>query len=154
MTTPAEPRSAESVFDHIFTTDNPQTGSKPPASMAWVVFEHGTAFFSEPTEALPPDASADALVEAARAALDELGPAVPGGPAGDFNVSRLDAWLPDEFVYFVTFGHGALATVVTAASDGDAAAGLEARSRRDADVREKKVALVRTFDGVKAPAAR
>lgn len=149
MTTPTTPRSAESIFEHIFTTANPETASQPPEHLAWVMFENGTAFFTKPTEELTPETNADALVEAARKALDELGPVAAGGPGGDFNVSLLNSWFPDEFVYFVTFGHPALATIVIADADNELAAGLDGRGRRDSDVRGKKVTLVRTFDGTK-----
>ncbi len=150
MTTPETPRDTESIFERIFTSVNPETGSKPPAQLAWVVFENGTTFFTEPTEALPADASADTLVAAALGALGEVGPATAGGPAGDFNVSPMSAWFSDDTVHFITFGHRALANVVTGTYDSDLAAGLAGRARRDRDVSEKKITLVRGFDGSKA----
>ncbi|HEU4404117.1 MAG TPA: hypothetical protein VFS43_02315 [Polyangiaceae bacterium] len=153
MATPPEPRSAASVIEHLFTNPNPTSGSGPPEHMAWVVFENGTAFFTTPSDALPLGSSLDALERAAKAALDELGPVRAGGPAGDFNVSHLATWFPGEFVFFVSFDHNSIATVVTGDSDDRLSAGLEGRSRRDVDVREKKVVVARGFDGAKTPGA-
>jgi hypothetical protein len=153
MATNQEPRSAASVIEHVFTNPNPASGSRPPEHMAWVVFENGTVFFTAPGDALPLDTSLEALVRAAGAALDELGPVRAGGPAGDFSVSLLSSWFPGEFVYFVSFDHDAIATVVTRDSENELGAGLEGRARRDADVRERKVVLARGFDGAKARGA-
>lgn len=138
MPTPRE------VIAHVFTTVNPATGSKPPPDIAWVVFEHGTAFFSAPTEALPVDSPPAAIEAAARAALAELGPVHVGTPSADFNPSRLTGWYPDEPVWFVGFGHGSIATVVVL--DGsDLVAGLEGRRRRQLDHDEATVVEVRAF---------
>ena len=97
MPTPSE------VIERVFTTANPTTGSQPPPDIAWVLFEHGTAFFTAPNDDVPVDASFDALADAARAALRELGPVGVGSASADFNTARLDGWYPDEPVWFVTY---------------------------------------------------
>ena len=138
--------TAAQVIERVFTTTNPATGSQPPSDIAWVVFEHGTCFFSVPTDELPLDATPDALVAAARAALASLGPAIPGTPAADFTPSRLDGWFPDEPVWFVAYDHSAIATIVI--TDGsELEAGLRARALRDDDHDAPVPTLVRGFDG-------
>ena len=140
MTTPAE------VLHKVFTSKNPTTGSAPPPHMAWAVFANGTAFYSEPTDTLPVDAPFDAIADAGRAALRELGPVIAGTPAADFNSSRLDNWFPDEPVWFVTYDHPSIITILV--SDGDdLRAGLEGRSRRQQDHDETSIVLVRRFTG-------
>lgn len=137
--------SPADVIETLFTTENPATGSQPPAQIAWVVFAHGTVFFTTPTDALPLDTSFDALADAARAALHELGPVIPGTSSADFNISRLDGWYPDDPVWFVAFDHPALATIVI--EDDELAAGLVARSLRQQDHEDRAIVLVRHFDG-------
>jgi hypothetical protein len=142
-----EKRTVAQVIEHVFTHDNPTTGSTPPEHMAWVVFANGTVFFSAPNDMLTLDASAEAVAAAAREALRELGPVIPGTPAGDFNAAHLGGWFPGEHVYFVTYDHPAVATVVLADAQNDLAAGLEGRARRAADSEAMEVELIRTFDG-------
>jgi hypothetical protein len=138
--------SAEDVVAHIFTSDNPATGSKPPPQIAWAIFEHGTAFFSVPTDALPTTATTAAIADAARAALRELGPVHPGSPSADFNPTRLDGWYPDQPVWFVGFDHPSIATVMVA--DGTSlVVGLLARRQRDLDHDAQNVVAVRGFGG-------
>ena len=138
--------TAADVLERVFTTANPDTGSQPPPHMAWVVFEHGTAFFTAPTPALPIDASFDALEAAGRAALAELGPVHVGTPSADFNTARLDGWFPDDPVWFVSFDHPAIATIVTIEAS-ELVAGMTARQLRQQDHDEQKVVHVRRFDG-------
>jgi hypothetical protein len=138
--------SAAEVVEHVFTSDNPATGSKPPPHMAWAVFAHGTAFVTAPTDALPVTATFDAIADAARAALRELGPVHPGTPSADFNPTRLEGWYPDEPVWYVGFDHPAIATVIVAGG-GDLAAGLLARQNRQRDHDEQTIVIVRAFDG-------
>lgn len=138
MPTPAE------VIARVFTTVNPATGSKPPPEIAWVVFAHGTVFFTAPTDALPADSTRDAIEAAARAALIELGPVHVGTPSADFNPTRLTGWYPDEPVWFVGFGHGSIATIVTL--DGsDLVAGIAARQLRQQDHDAPTVVEIRSF---------
>ncbi len=144
---PAKNRSVGSVLEHVFTHENPTTGSQPPELMAWVVFENGTAFFSAPTDELGSDATQDELVAAARIAMAELGPVIAGTPAGDFNPVCLDAWFPGEYVYFVTYDHPAIATVVIAEKPDDLAAGLTGRARREADLSGLDAREIRDFQG-------
>ena len=140
MTTPAD------VLHHVFTSKNPTTDSEPPPHMAWAVFANGTAFFSEPTQALPLDASFDAIAEAARAAMRELGPVHAGSSSADFNSTRLASWFPDEPIWFITYDHPKIVTIL--ASDGnDLSAGLAGRTRRQQDHDEGTLVLVRRFDG-------
>jgi len=134
------------VLLHVFTSKNPDTGSEPPPHMAWAVFANGTAFYAQPSEALPIDASFDAIADAAHAALAELGPVRVGTPSADFNSTRLDTWFPDEPVWFITYDHPAIVTILS--SDGtDLAAGIAGRSRRQQDHDERKIVLVRRFSG-------
>lgn len=134
------------VLEHIFTTENPATGSKPPEAMAWVVFANGTCFYTAPTEELPVSATRDAIEAAGKAALRELGPVVAGSPAADFNPIRLDGWFPSEPVWFVAFDHRAIATVVI--DEGEPLSiGLYGRAMREADHDAQLVQTVRCFDG-------
>ncbi len=135
------------MMEHVFTHHNPTTGSTPPDHMAWVVFEHGTAFFSAPSEELPLDASPEEILAAARIAMAELGPVITGTAAGDFNSVCLDAWFSGEFVYFVTFDHPAIATIVIADHQDDLSAGLAGRACREADLAGLTATEIRGFDG-------
>ena len=138
------------ILERVFTSVNPTTGSQPPPEMAWVVFAHGTAFFTAPSAELPVDASFDALAEAARAALRELGPVQVGTSSADFNPARLDGWFPDDPVWFVGFDHPAIATIVE--GDGsELAMGMMARTLRQQDHDEQQIVLVRRFDGSTRP---
>jgi hypothetical protein len=141
MPTPAE------VIERVFTTPNPETGSSPPPQIAWAVFEHGTAFFTAPTAALAVDASTEQVAEAACAALRALGPAHAGGPSGDFSVSRLSGWYPDEPVWFVSFDAPDLAAVVIVPASSDLVAGLAGRSVRNSDHESMQLVAVRNFRG-------
>ncbi|MCA9710988.1 MAG: hypothetical protein KDK70_34420 [Myxococcales bacterium] len=134
------------VIAHIFTSTSP-TGSEPPEHMAWAVFEHGTAFFCTPREDLPVDASLDAVEQAARAALAELGPVYAGTPTADFGSKRLDAWFPDDPVYAVTFVHPGIVTVVIESVERDFAAGLLGRAARQKDHDAPVLVAVRNFRG-------
>jgi hypothetical protein len=138
--------SPEQVIERVFTSVNPTTLSKPPPEIAWVVFAHGTAFFTVPTEALQAGVSLAAIADAGRAALTELGPVHVGSPSADFNPTRLTSWYPDEAVWFVGFDHPSIVTIVTI--DGTPlVAGMEARRRRQLDHDEQTILLVRGFDG-------
>jgi hypothetical protein len=135
------------VLEHVFSHENPGTGSQPPEHMAWVVFASGTAFFSEPSDELPRDARGPELIRAAKIALEELGPVIPGTPSADFNPVLLDDWFPGEFIYFVSYDHPSVATIVIADEDDALAAGLEARARRNADHELRRVVEIRDFSG-------
>lgn len=135
------------VLEHVFSHENPGTGSQPPEHMAWVVFASGTAFFSEPSDELPIDALGPELVRAAKIALEELGPVIPGTPSADFNPVLLDDWFPGEFIYFVSYDHPSVATIVIADEDDALAAGLEARARRNTDLEVRHVVEIRDFRG-------
>ncbi|HTR55596.1 MAG TPA: hypothetical protein VMJ10_33195 [Kofleriaceae bacterium] len=143
------PTAAE-VLERVFTTPNPTTGSQPPPQIAWVVFTHGTAFFTAPNEALPATSSLADLAAAAKAALVELGPVHAGTSSADFSPTRLAGWYPDEPVWFVGFDHPAIATVVVM-DTSDLVAGMAARSARDRDHAEQTIVCVRGFDGRAQP---
>lgn len=140
MTTPAD------VLHKIFTNNNPVSGSPPPPHMAWAVFANGTAFYTEPTDALPVDASFDAIGDAGRAALRELGPVIAGTAAADFTSRRLDNWFPDEPVWFITYDRPSIVTILVTPGN-DIRVGLEGRSRRQRDHDEGAIVLVRRFTG-------
>jgi hypothetical protein len=140
-------RTASSVLEHVFTHENPTTGSKPPEHMAWVIFANGTAFFTAPTDALPADTSLDAIEAAGKAALQELGPVLVGTSSADFNPVWLEAWFPGEYAYFVTFDHPAIASIVVAREENRLAAGLAGRKQRTADLEALEVIEVRGFSG-------
>lgn len=114
--------------------------------MAWVVFAHGTAFYTNATPELPADSSLAAIADAARGALRELGPVRAGSSSADFNPVRLDGWFPDEPVWLVSFDHPAIGTVVVA--EGTAlGVGMFGRSQRQLDHDEQSILVVRGFDG-------
>lgn len=138
--------TTEEIVERIFTSPNPETGSEPPPHIAWVSFANGSVFFTAPTDGLPMDASLEAIAEAGKAALRELGPVHVGTPSADFNPVRLDGWYPDEPVWFVGFDHPAIATVLVLDTQ-PVTAGLEARGRRQIDHDELVLACVRGFDG-------
>lgn len=135
------------VLEHVFSHQNPGSGSLPPEHMAWVVFASGTAFFSEPSDDLPLDAQGPELIRAAKIALEELGPVIPGTSSADFNPVLLDDWFPGEFIYFVSYDHPSVATIVIAEEDNALAAGLVARARRNADHETRRVVEIRDFTG-------
>ncbi len=139
-------RTVADVIEHLFTTANPESGSQPPEMIAWVVFANGTTFFTAPSDDLPFDATIEELAVAARQALHELGPVVIGTPAGDFAVSRLDAWFPGESVYFITYDHPSVANIVFG-DDGERMAGLVGRGLREADYDTMQIATIRDFGG-------
>ena len=134
------------ILERVFTSKNPVTGSDPPPAMAWVVFENGTCFYTAPSDALPVTATRDQIEAAGKAALRELGPVHVGSPSADFNPARLDGWFPDDPVWFVTFDHEAIATILVGEGT-DLAMGLQGRSLREADHDAMVVVLVRGFDG-------
>jgi hypothetical protein len=138
--------SPEQVIAQVFTTTNPVTGSLPPPQMAWVVFAHGTVFFTEPTDELPGGSALIAIVDAARVALRELGPVRVGSASADFNPTRLTSWYPDEPVWFVGFDHPNIVVIVTLDAQ-PMVAGLDARGRRQLDHDEQIIVAVRGFDG-------
>lgn len=140
-------RSTASVIEHVFTHVNPTTGSEPPKHMAWVIFEHGTTFYTTPTEKLPVDSSLDVLVEAAKQSLMELGAIQPGSSSGDFKTAHLKGWFPSEFVYFVTYDHPAVISVVISEEKDDLNAGLDGRARRATDHDSMNISVARDFNG-------
>jgi len=114
--------------------------------MAWAVFEHGTAFFTTPTQMLPIDSTFEAIAEAARAALRTLGPVTVGTESADFSAIRMSSWYPEEPLWMVSFATPDIATIVS--NDGsDLTAGLDGRQRRQQDHDEQKLVIVRRFDG-------
>jgi hypothetical protein len=139
-------QTIEDIIARVVTSQGPVTDSHPPAQIAWVVFAHGTVFFSKPTDALPASSSPAQITDAGRAALGRLGPVRAGSPSGDFRPTRLDGWFPDEPVWFVGFNHPNIATVVVIDAN-PVAAGLEARRRRQRDHDEQTITCVRGFDG-------
>lgn len=141
--------TAEDIVARAFTTQNPTTGSQPPPQIAWVVFAHGTVFFTTPTDDLPASASPAQIAEAGKAALRKVGPVRAGHPSGDFSPRRLDGWFPDEPVWFVGFDRPGIATTVVMDAE-PVVAGLEARRRRQRDHDEQTIVCVRGFDGTVA----
>lgn len=140
-------RSVAEVVEHLFTSVNPETGSRPPERIAWAVFAGGTVFFATPSDDLPLTASARELARAARQALRQLGPVVAGSPAGDFSTSLLDTWFPGEYVFFITYDHPSIANVILAEDDDELAAGIIGRQIRAGDHATMEVDLVRDFSG-------
>jgi hypothetical protein len=130
----------------MFTTANPSNGSLPPEHMAWVVFAHGTVFYSTPGDGLPVDATFDMLAKEACSALTQLGRAQAGTESADFNPHRLEDWFPDEPVWWVAFSHDSIGTLVTMHAQ-PLAVGLSGRARRDLDVAEQSIVCIRSFDG-------
>ena len=114
--------------------------------MAWVVFAHGTVFYSMPDDRVPVDATFDMLAKEACSALKQLGPAHVGTESADFNPHRLEDWFPDEPVWWVAFDHDNVATLLTMQAEA-IAVGLSARARRDLDVAEQSIVCIRSFDG-------
>lgn len=144
MTTPA---SADAVLEHLFTHANPHSGSPPPPHTAWVVFAHGTVFYALPDAALPVDSGREALVAAALAALDALGPVVVGTSSADFHPGHLADWFPDATVYLVNYDNPAIATVFFGDGQTPLEAGLAARACRQRDFEAREIVAVRDFHG-------
>lgn len=61
-----------------------------------------------------------------------------GTPSGDFSTARLRGWYPDDPVWFVTFDHPRIATIVEL-EGSDVAVGLTGRSRRQQDHEERRI---------------
>jgi len=135
------------VLDHIFTNPNPSTKSPPPEHVAWAIFAEGTIFYTFPNDELPVDASPERIAAAARTALQELGPVLAGTPSADFNPVLLSAWFPHEHVFFVTYDHPAIATIVLADAPEALPAGLAGRIARDADLESLELIEIRDFHG-------
>ena len=72
---------------------------------------------------------------------------IPGTPSADFNPVLLDDWFPGEFIYFVSYDHPSVATIVITDEDDALAAGLEARARRNTDLEVRHVVEIRDFQG-------
>jgi hypothetical protein len=141
-------RTPASALEHIFTNPNPLNGKLPPTHVAWVIFANGTVFYTFPNEDLLPGASAAELTAAAISALDEMGPVMAGTPSADFSVSRLASWFPEERVYFVTYDDPRIVSIVVEEQEStDLAVGMLGRANRQADFEQRRVALVRGFDG-------
>lgn len=140
-------RTVAGVVEHLFTSVNPQTGSRPPERIAWAVFAGGTVFFATPSDDLPPHATPTEVAAAARRALRELGPVVAGSPAADFSTTLLDGWFPGESVYFITYDHPSIANVILDGDGGELAAGLIGRQIRAGDHASMTIDRVRDFSG-------
>jgi hypothetical protein len=137
--------TAADVLERLYTTVNPVTGSRPPV-VAWAVFANDTFFLTAPADELPESSTHDAIREAAIEALRDLGPVVPGTPAGDFRCTRLDHFFPDEAVWVVLFDEDDVGGVIVG-PESDVEAGLLARANRQADCEAERIVLVRAFDG-------
>lgn len=138
-------RTVASIVEHLFTHPNPTTGGGPPAHIAWVIFENGTVFMSYPTDELPLTADRDTLRAAALAALADLGPVQVGTPSADFSATHLRDWFPGEYVYWISYDHPSVATIVIAPEANDLAAGLHGRACRAADLEGQVIVQIRPF---------
>ena len=86
-------------------------------------------------------------MRAAEIALEELGPVIPGTPSAVFNPVLLDEWFPGEFIFFVSYDHPSVATIVISDESDALTAGLEARARRNADIEARVIVEIRDFLG-------
>jgi hypothetical protein len=144
-------RTAASIVAHLFSHPNPTSGGKPPPHVAWAVFEHGTVFTSYPGEALPLTASADDVRRAALAALKALGPVQAGTPSADFTATHLRDWFPGEFIYWISYDHPSVATIVIAGEVNDLAAGLQGRLCREEDLAGQRIVELHPFQPAQPP---
>ncbi|MCP4129405.1 MAG: hypothetical protein GY754_00175 [bacterium] len=142
-------KTEASIIEYLYTNENPETGAAPPEHMAWVVFKNGTVYLSAPCDELPVDSSLETIALKAKEALNELGPVVPGAASADFNVSLLDGWFPEDSIYLVTYTHPNIASIIIGEEDEETVAGMEGRSRRDMDLENTEIIVVRGFDGTK-----
>lgn len=135
------------VVTKVFTTENPATGSAPPAHVAWVIFRNETVFLTMPTDELPVETTPDTLARTALKALIHFGPPVPGTASADFRVARLP-WFPDDFVYMVSYDHPNLLNIVIAEAEmTDVGVGMLGRAVRKLDAEEPSVIELRDFGG-------
>ena len=63
---------------------------------------------------------------------------------------QLDGWFPETPIWFVTFDHEAIATIVDTATN-ELGAGLTGRGLRQQDHDEQRIIVVRRFDGSVRP---
>lgn len=139
--------SIPEIVEYTYTSENPETGSKPPEHFAWVMFEHGTIFLTFPNENTPQDATPTLLAEVALQELKALGYPMGGTPSGDFNVSRLP-WFADSYTYTITYNSGHIFNVQEYEEETqDIMVGLLGRALRGQDAENPKVVLVRDFTG-------
>lgn len=139
--------SIPEIVEYIYTSENPETGSKPPKHFAWAMFENGTIFLTFPNENTPQDATPTLLAEAALRELKALGYPIGGTPSADFNVGRLP-WFANAYIYIITYDSGHIFNVQEYEEETqDITVGILGRSLRGQDVESPKVVLVRDFTG-------
>ncbi len=146
MTSPS-PTTADAVLEHLFTHANPDSGSPAPAHTAWVVFAHGTVFYTFPDAELPVDSGREALVAAALKAFEALGPVRVGTPSADFHPGHLATWFPEAPIYLVNYDQPNIASVFFAEGESPLQVGLAARSLRQQDYETRTIVAVRDFHG-------
>lgn len=140
-------RKPEDVVEHIYTTENPETGSQPPENVAWVMFGNGTFYLTGVSDELPLDTSHEQLAVVATQSLKEFGRAIGGTYTADFGANKLP-WFPDEFVYIVTYSHNHIFNICVHEEEAsELSVGFLGRAARGEDAEELQVKLVRHFDG-------
>ena len=139
--------SIQSIIELVFTTENPETGSKPPANIAYAIFENETICLITPNEKISLGANTEELSKFAKEALQDLGVAIGGTSSADFNVSRVP-WFSEEYVYMITYDSPRVFSVKTYKEETeDLVCGLAGRSSRSQDAEDLTIKLIRDFEG-------
>jgi len=131
------------VVETVFTSPNPETGSEPPPEVAWALFKNGTAYVAVPDEELDATASVEQVADAARAALQ-------AHQSGDFTVSRISGWYPDDPVWLIWLDDGLFAVVIEDYPH-EITAGVVGRAARELDSASPELVYVRNFRGEQGP---
>lgn len=141
--------SVAEIIELVFTTENPETGSKPPENVAWAIFEHETVCLITPNDNISTTASQEELADFALKALNDLGVSQGGTPSGDFNVSRVP-WFSEEYVYMITYDSRYIFNVLVYKEEKeDIGVGLFGRAGRNLDAENPIIKLIRDFEGNK-----
>lgn len=137
----------EEVVKHVYTTENPETGSKPNPNLAWVIFENGTVFLTAENDEIDSKLTIDQIKEYAAYELYKAGEPVGGTSSADFTVDKLP-WYPKDNIYIVSYEyHGLFNIMILEEDSSHLSIGLQARSQRAADFDKQLVRTVRHFNG-------
>lgn len=137
----------QNILELVFTTENPETGSKPPEKVAWAIFENETVCLITPQKNLSTQANTEELANFAKKAIEELGVAHGGTASGDFGSSRV-SWFPEKYVYMITYDSRYIFNVLVYEEETeDLTVGLSGRAIRSQDAENPIIKSIRDFEG-------